>query len=1262
MMSRVQTGRNPMLRGALVSLLLAIAVIAVPTAKAAEGERVLDPALSLIGGCKAETLDPVEDPGCPGGTHPGIFSDPRAVTTDAYGNIYVSTFGSLENGSKGRIDIFDPDGFFIEGFTLTSRTSVAAGPMALAVDSKGYLYVVAALGPERRIYRLKPDTPYEPETGIGNVAYSTAAVQITLAGPECPSFLCEFRSSAAASIGLTVNPEDDHLFANFGGGGIAEYSSAEEGNEEVRSIFAGGSNNGSGVDINDERDELYASMKQERIDIFDLNTVVGTPPNDQYEKVGTIDGSDTPAGNLGSELSVAVDEGTGHVFILDGENTKLYEFDEDGNYITTIEFPFQRVFAAEIAVDNGPFSPNGALGDGIKGRYLYVPSHRTGTGHSFAFRESNVDPSEVKSVAAVNVSETEAELTAQVNPHNLETTYSFEYISEQAAAKNEVEAKEAFAGAILAGGGTLAGNLDAEASAPATGLAPDTSYRFRIIAENELGEDEAEGSFSTYPSLPAEPTPCANALLRTGPSALLPDCRAYELVTPPDTNARAPVGTLREPGAFVNRQVSPAGDKVPFHVEGGTLPGLGGVGAMFGDPYLATRTDSGWITSHIGPTGEETTSAVPGTTSPDQGYSFYTAEVSGPLVVVPGWPTSYVRYPDGHSELLGQGSLGNIDPEAVGQLISEGGGHIIFHATSLRELQKVTLGKQTTGGTFTLAFQGQSTGPIAYDASAAAVRAALEALPGIGTGNVTVTDEAGAGPEGGPYVVRFTGSLSGVDVPQLTADPSGLTVSSGEGSVTVVTMSSAAARPPGGGGRLEPEAPEEGRSVYDRTPDGTTHVVSLKPSGEPFAAGEDAFYQGASLNGVGIAFKVGNTLFLRYDNQETFEIGNGVGFAGVVAGGNRIFYVEGGDLKAFDVEEEAVSVFADIATEVIPVNVASDGTAAYFVSETAVAESGPNPEGDEPQAGEQNLYLSDEGQISFLGIVTERDVLGTSGPSETVDGLGLWVTAASPIPSSRFSLVPARATPDGKVLLFKSRASLTGYDSEEHAQIYRYDSVADKLQCLSCNPTGAPAKTDATLQSERREGSALFHVLAWLENMRADGRRAFFESSEPLVPGDGDGLRDVYEWEDQGVGSCTRPEGCVYLISSPRSSREEYLWAVSSSGDDVFFLSTELLVGSDVDATPSIYDARVGGGFAEKARSDCAGEGCRPRLTPPPSLPPALTPVLGSGDDAKPLRCGKGKRKVKRDGKVRCVKKKHKKAKAKSHHHRAGSDRKGGHR
>lgn len=63
-----------------------------------------------------------------------------------------------------------------------------------------------------------------------------------------------------------------------------------------------------------------------------------------------------------------------------------------------------------------------------------------------------------------------------------------------------------------------------------------------------------------------------------------------------------------------------------------------------------------------------------------------------------------------------------------------------------------------TGGTFTLTVEATyTTSAIAYDANAATVQAALEALTVPGTGNVTVS---GSGSVGSPWLIEFDGDLS----------------------------------------------------------------------------------------------------------------------------------------------------------------------------------------------------------------------------------------------------------------------------------------------------------------------------------------------------------------------------------------------------------------------------------------------------------------------------------------------------------------------
>lgn len=106
-------------------------------------------------------------------------------------------------------------------------------------------------------------------------------------------------------------------------------------------------------------------------------------------------------------------------------------------------------------------------------------------------------------------------------------------------------------------------------------------------------------------------------------------------------------------------------------------------------------------------------------------------------------------------------------------------------SAATNEKQIIDLAGSPSGGTFTLTYDGQTTGAIAYNASAATVDAALEALSNIGAGDVTITGNAG-----GPWTVEFTAALAGVNVPLLTGSGASLT---GGATVTVATTTQGAA-------------------------------------------------------------------------------------------------------------------------------------------------------------------------------------------------------------------------------------------------------------------------------------------------------------------------------------------------------------------------------------------------------------------------------------------------------------------------------------
>lgn len=100
------------------------------------------------------------------------------------------------------------------------------------------------------------------------------------------------------------------------------------------------------------------------------------------------------------------------------------------------------------------------------------------------------------------------------------------------------------------------------------------------------------------------------------------------------------------------------------------------------------------------------------------------------------------------------------------------------------EVQLLTITGSPTGGTFTLTFNGQTTAGIAYNAAAAAVQTALQALTNVGTGNLTCS----GGPLPGSTVTfTFAGALAGQHQSLITANLAGLTGGSPAYTITETT-------------------------------------------------------------------------------------------------------------------------------------------------------------------------------------------------------------------------------------------------------------------------------------------------------------------------------------------------------------------------------------------------------------------------------------------------------------------------------------------
>jgi hypothetical protein len=143
-----------------------------------------------------------------------------------------------------------------------------------------------------------------------------------------------------------------------------------------------------------------------------------------------------------------------------------------------------------------------------------------------------------------------------------------------------------------------------------------------------------------------------------------------------------------------------------------------------------------------------------------------------------------------------------------------------------------------------------------------------------------------------------------------------------------------------------------------------------------------------------------------------------------------------------------------------------------------------------------------------------------------------------------------------------------------------------------------------------------------------DGSHVFFNSFDPLIPHDTNGIEDVYQWVAPGVDGCAEDDGCVRLISTGQDTRRSVFIDASEGGRDVFF-RTAASIDPDDPGLVDIYDARVGGGFPhEKEGAGCVGDACQNVPEPPVDPTPASAATRGPGDPVPVGNCSQQARRA----------------------------------
>jgi hypothetical protein len=588
--------------------------------------------------------------------------------------------------------------------------------------------------------------------------------------------------------------------------------------------------------------------------------------------------------------------------------------------------------------------------------------------------------------------------------------------------------------------------------------------------------------------------PCPNEQLRAeNSSTSLPDCRAYEMVSPVDKDG-VNIGNLNTPTP--NFQSTPDGNAIAYEAAGGFGDAPAGRQQAF---YDGVRGGEGWITHSLDPMKAD----------------YHQIESSAGQIAISSDLTEALVQT--HAALTSDAVAGNLN--------------LYMHDVTTNSYTLILTYSGNTGFGTTPTYVGGLP-----DLSKFVIQSTLALTPGA-------VAEA-------PNVYEYAdGHLTLVSVlPDGTVSPTGSVSLSGGYLTTDEEVSSDAS-----GVIFTSPAPFTSptpEQVYMRV-DGTRTVdVSASRRSTPDPAGEQAAsFGGATADGSQVFF----TSKEKLTDDSTASASP-----------------EEADLYDYDADTGSLTDVtpAPGAGVVAVQGVSGDGDYMYFTASGALAAGAT--------AGASNLYVMHAGQIKFVAIT--GDLYGRGNYA---------------------------ISPSGRYLEMLTAAQLTGFESAGMAEVYVYDAEAGTVSCASCDPAGQPP-TESVGLADGGGGSISNHYARTM----LDNGRAFFETSQALVPADTNGQKDVYEWED----------GHAVLISSGLGATPSLLEEVSASGDDVFFDTGDQLVPRDTDALVDLYDARVGGGFAGPApESACVGTGCQGVPPTPPifATPPSAT-YSGIGNFAAP--------------------------------------------
>jgi hypothetical protein len=824
----------------------------------------------------------------------------------------------------------------------------------------------------------------------------------------------------------------------------------------------------------------------------------------------------------------------------------------------------------------------------------------------------------ISSVRSRNLTATSVDVYADINPVGSETKYHFEYGPSVAYGTTTPEQE-------------LGPDLTNQpVTAHLDGLQPGVGYHFRLVATNSAGTTYSEDTtFNFFP--PA----CPNSHVRqqTG-SNYLPDCRAYELVTPETAGGMyiVPSDTLfdwgRRYGAGETQQF-----RTPSQNSGlannpsrfnyyGALGGLNGLNTpnITSDMYVSTRTNEGWVSSYPGPFADEIFATGRGQCSIAMDKCLVRSATVG-LGDEDAEGSNAPRLYDVSGQFLGRLPT-NVDTIKGGRAFNGYGrasgdfSHFIFTS---RDVPFAPGGAESPPGTVYDNDIDQDT---------------VEIISKLPNGEPIPQDPLNAGDPSDyldvPFISRdasriLIGARSEIRCTGISAfycDPNcfGCTDLQPNPAVTLYMRVAGTTLEVSRGKRVHlADVSGDGARVYFTSPE------AFLPADEDTS--EDLYRWDLASDSFTLLSLGGEDTGNSDDCDVSWTDGCGIvqlrscGLTG-------IWNLDPCEARAWGYPTERPDIDSGTARE---------NGATLFYSPEQLDPSNPGV----PNA--RNLYLYRDGQVQYV----------TTFPPGTE--------------AQRYNI-----TSDGAHVAFVTTAQLTSYDNTAGPkaycqvsndnekgtvnvpcrEVYAYDAESGLLRCVSCNPEGTPPRGDAFAST----GGPFM----------ADDGRVFFSTRDALVPADTDGLYSVYEYVDG------RPQ----LISTGVSVQDAFpgllnigfgpfwdpavagLESVSSDGKDVFFSTYDTLVPQDHNGQfLKIYDARTNGGIPfEVPLLPCtAADECHDPTNGAPRDPEVGSGAELSGGNVQPA---KKKRVTKKHRKRH--KKKHRR-RGRKHRATAGTHRSGRH-